>query len=440
MTMAMRLASEGSYKWTVVALLWLVACLNYTDRMTIFAVLPLIKKEMGASDTVLALLGSTFLWSYGACSPLGGYLGDRFSRKKVIVWSLVIFSLVTFATGLAHGGTQLITLRIFLGISEAIFLPAALAHIASFHSDSTRSLANAIALTGLTFGGGLGGFYGGYMGDHYSWRTGFYLLGALGILLGMVVAAFLPEAPASAGNTRAELTEDFAHEPLGRKLAAILTNRTAVCIIFLAAAISLTSWPAGTWLPTYLYERFGMSLTRSGLTMTLFVYTPVLVGQVLGGLWADRWAKRNPEGRMSVQLVGLGFMAPAMLAMGFMPSGTTLTCNLLVYSVAAGMLTVNSMPVFTSVVPPRRWSSAYGLYNLVGTLAGGLGVLFVGVMKASWGIGYGLSSMSVPLFLAVGLMTYALFRFYPNDIKKLLKDTPCANASCEDAPSLGSAS
>jgi MFS family permease len=193
--------------------------------MAIFAVLPLIKKEMGASDTVLALLGSTFLWCYGVCSPLGGYLGDRFSRKKVILCSLVIFSVVTFATGLARTGTQLITLRMFLGVSEAIFLPAALAHIASFHSSSTRSLANAIALTGLTFGGGLGGLYGGYMGDHYSWRTGFYILGVLGILWGLVIMAFLPEAAVSAENRGVRRTEDLAREPLGRKLVAILTNR-----------------------------------------------------------------------------------------------------------------------------------------------------------------------------------------------------------------------
>ena len=72
-----RLTSGGYYKWIVVALLWLVTSLNYTDRMTIFSVFPLIKKEMGVSDIVLALLGSTFLWAYGACSPLGGYLGAK---------------------------------------------------------------------------------------------------------------------------------------------------------------------------------------------------------------------------------------------------------------------------------------------------------------------------------------------------------------------------
>src|SRR5208283_5072762 len=100
-----------------------------------------------------------------------------------IIWSLVIFSFVTFATGFAHSGLQLIGFRILLGFSEAIFLPTALAHIATFHSDSTRSLANAIALTGFPVGAGIGGFYGGFMGDHYSWRTGFYILGIVGLIV-----------------------------------------------------------------------------------------------------------------------------------------------------------------------------------------------------------------------------------------------------------------
>src|SRR5580704_11096115 len=179
-------------KWVVVGLIWIVACLNYMDRMTLFAIFPILHKQMGLSNVALAMLGSVFLWAYGLCSPIGGYLGDRFNRKTVILSSLAIFSLVTFVTGLAQNQAQLVTLRIFLGVSEALFLPAALAHIASFHSNTTRSLANALALTALPAGAGLGGFYGGFMAEHYSWRMGFYWLGAFGLLLCIVLVALLP--------------------------------------------------------------------------------------------------------------------------------------------------------------------------------------------------------------------------------------------------------
>jgi predicted MFS family arabinose efflux permease len=410
--------ADGHSKWVVVVLLWLVATLNYADRMSIFSVFPLLKKEMGVSDLVLALLGSSFLWVYGFSSPLGGFVGDRFNRKQAIIWSLLIFSFVTFATGFAHSGLQLIGFRILLGLSEAIFLPTALAHIATFHTDSTRSLANAIALTGFPVGAGIGGFYGGFMGDHYSWRAGFYILGIVGLVVALVLVAFLPNLPASMVESRPQPANGMPHEPALRKIAAVMSTPTAVCVVILAFALSVSSWPTGTWMPTYLYERFGMSLTKSGIILALFIYTPCVIGEALGGWWADRWAQRDARGRINVQLVALWFMAPTMLAMGLMPTGFAVTANLLIYSLTRGLLEVNSMPVFSTVVDRRQWSTAYGLYNLAGTFAGSLGVLFVGAMKASWGIGYGLSAMSLFLFLAIGVMTLAR-RHLARDMKNL---------------------
>jgi len=124
-------SSKRYYKWVVVAAIWVIACLNYTDRMTIFSMLPALRSEMGLSDIGLALLGSSFLWVYAVFSPVGGYLGDRFPRRQVILLSLVLFSLVTFATGIARTGKELIALRCLLGVSEAMLLPSALAYIAT---------------------------------------------------------------------------------------------------------------------------------------------------------------------------------------------------------------------------------------------------------------------------------------------------------------------
>jgi MFS family permease len=82
----------GYRKWAVVGLLWIVTCVNYMDRMTLFAIFPLLHQQMHLSNVELAMLGSVFLWAHGLCSPAGGYLGDRFNRKSVVLASLVIFS------------------------------------------------------------------------------------------------------------------------------------------------------------------------------------------------------------------------------------------------------------------------------------------------------------------------------------------------------------
>jgi MFS family permease len=400
-------------KWIVVALLWMVACLNYMDRMTIFAIFPVLQREMHVSNVALAMLGSVFLWAYGISSPLCGYLGDRFNRKTIVLWSLVIFSAVTFGTGFARTHSQLIALRVFLGLSEALFLPAALAHVAAFHTNSTRSLANALILTGLPIGAGLGGLYGGFMAEHYSWRAGFYLLGVFGLALSLVLLLWLPNKDSSSGDALAAKADTPARESFAQNLVKVFQNRTSACLIFLAFALSLTSWPTASWMPTYFYEKFGMTLTQSGFYLAMFTYVPALVGSMVGGVWADRWAKGNARGRIWVQVIGLGFMAPTMLAVGFLPSVGQLSANLLVYSVARGMLEVNSMPIFSSVMPSNKWATAYGLYNFAGTMAGSLGILTVGYLKTSWGIGRSLSLMSAALFCAVVVMALAPLHVTP---------------------------
>jgi len=406
--------SNPYYKWVVVGVMWLIACLNYTDRMTIFSVFPVLKKEMGLTDIGLALLGSSFLWVYAVFSPVGGYLGDRFPRRRVIVGSLVLFSLITFATGLARTGNQLVALRCLLGVSEAVFLPPALAYIASYHFDRTRSLANSIALSGLTAGAGLGSWYGGFMTEHYSWRIGFFLLGGVGVLTaGISILVLRPDAPITGAPAPGLVTETP-----GRKILAIVKTPTAACLIFLAFALSLTSWPTHSWLPTYLFENFKLSLTRAGSMVTLFAALPALIGGIAGGILADWWSRRDVRGRMSVQVIGFCVMTPTMLAIGFMPSAATVAGVLLVYSVARGMLEGNSMPLFCSVLPANRWSMAYGLYNTAGTLAGSLGIFFVGMQKASWGIGYTLSAMSALLLMSLVVTTITMFGSLPSDIQR----------------------
>jgi MFS family permease len=400
------------YKWVVVGFMWLIACLNYTDRMTIFSEFPVVQKEMGLSNIQLALIGSSFLWTYAVFSPVGGYLGDRFPRRRVVVGSLLLFSLITFATGLAHTGNELVALRCLLGISEAVFLPPALAYVAGYHSEATRSLANSIVLSGLTTGAGLGSWYGGFMTEHYSWRIGFFLLGGAGIFIAVLSLLVLrPEGSIVESGTI------VTTEPALGKIRAILGTPTAVALIFLAFALSLTSWPTYSWLPTYIFEHFKLSLSRAGSMVTFFGALPALIGGIAGGTLADWWCRRDIRGRMAVQVAGLCVMAPTMLALGFMPSNASLAGVLLVYSLSRGMLEGNSMPIFCSVLPPNRWSMAYGLYNTAGTLAGGLGIFFVGMQKSSWGIGYTLSSMSALLFIALVVTAITLFRYLGTDIQ-----------------------
>src|SRR5260370_32844572 len=140
------------YAWTLVAVLWVVALLNYVDRQVIFSLFPLLARDLSLSPVQLGLLSSVFLWVYGLLSPFAGFAADRFGRGRLITVSLLVWSAVTLATGVSRSYGQLVAARAVMGLSEACYLPAALARIAQHHGPRTRSLAVGIHQSGFRVG------------------------------------------------------------------------------------------------------------------------------------------------------------------------------------------------------------------------------------------------------------------------------------------------
>jgi MFS family permease len=156
------------YAWLLVALLWVVAFLNYFDRILITSMRDPIVADFDLTDAQFGLLTSVFLWSYGFVSPFGGFLADKYSRKKVIVLSVAIWSLVTLWTGYASSFPEMLATRVLMGVSEACYIPAALALITDYHTGKTRSLATGLHMCGLYTGLALGGL-GGFIAEYWGW-------------------------------------------------------------------------------------------------------------------------------------------------------------------------------------------------------------------------------------------------------------------------------
>src|SRR5262245_17313774 len=140
--------ASAASKWVLVAALFFVSALNYADRTSITAVFPLLKSQFGFTDVGLGAIGSMFLWSYAVASPFAGYIGDRFDRSRIIVWSLGAWSLATLLTGLVQSQGQLLATRVALGLVESMYLPAAYAFISDHHTERTRATALTIVSVG----------------------------------------------------------------------------------------------------------------------------------------------------------------------------------------------------------------------------------------------------------------------------------------------------
>mgnify|MGYP000875057871 CR=1 FL=1 len=164
----------------IVGLLAVVACLNYLDRYILTTMRGSIVGAIPMTDAQFGLLTSMFLWVYAFMSPVGGFIADRLGRTKVIISSLFLWSGVTWLTAHATTFPELLATRVVMGLSEACYLPAALALISDYHRGPTRSLATGIHMIGLSFGQGLGGL-GGVLAERHGWSYPFMLFGGIGI-------------------------------------------------------------------------------------------------------------------------------------------------------------------------------------------------------------------------------------------------------------------
>lgn len=389
--------SPGAFRWLLVAVLWVVAVLNYVDRQVIFAVFPLLSADLGLSSLQLGLLSTVFLWVYGALSPFAGFVADRMGRARLIGVSLLVWSAVTLATGFSTSFVQLIIARGLMGISEACYLPAALARIAESHGSRTRSLAVGLHQSGLYAGLVLGGAAGGWAGQHYGWRAAFVALGAFGLVYFLAFTLFFRGDRVNAPSPTSPVAFATAVSRLLR-----LPGFSTLTLVFSAAAIA--NWLVYTWLPLYLYEHFHMSLAEAGFTATFYIQVSSLAGIVAGGWLTDRLSIRLPRARLIMQSVGVVAAGPFLFLLAFTESRGVLLTALVLYGLGRGLYDCNTMPVLCQIARDNLRSTGYGIFNFAGCIAGGAVAALAGGLKSALGLGAAFQLAGVILLLAGGML------------------------------------
>ena len=371
--------SSTPYAWIVVCLLWVVAVLNYLDRQVIFTLFPLLQKELALSNAQLGLLGTGFLWVYAVLSPFCGYLADRFSRVRIVILSLLVWSVITYATSYAQTFPQLFATRALMGISEACYVPAALAMIASYHGKSTRSLATGIHQSGLYIGITLGGVAGGWIGQHHGWRSVFVYMGGAGILYSVALTRMLRQ--------QVPLSCDVIDRPAFLPALFDLFRIRAFRLFVLAGALGAAAyWAIYAWLPTFLYERFHMSVADAGFSATVYIQAASISGILIGGVVADRWSSSHDRGRLLTVVIGFAMAAPGLLVIGTASSKLHLIFGLILFGVGRGFIDCNIMPIVCQIAKPQLWATGYGVINLANCISGGLMSVCAGMAKDQFGL------------------------------------------------------
>lgn len=379
--------------WLVVALLWPVALLNYLDRQMLaamkFSVMTDIA-DIGSEANWGKMLGQ-FKWVYAFFSPIGGYIADRFSRRFTICASLFVWSAVTWWTGHVDSFKELMLARSLMGISEAFYIPAALALIADFHLGPTRSRAVGLHQMAIYCGVIVGGF-SGYVADTpaLGWRWAFDACGIAGIAYALPLLFLLRDAPrAGAGAGWRPSAWQSARQ--------LLTNGSFILLVLYFTLPALAGWVVRDWMPAILKQQFAIGQGRAGVSATLYWQCAAILGAAGGGWLADRWMRRHERGRIYVSALGMGLIIPAMFGVGNAGTLTVAVAFLILFGLGWGFFDCNNMPILCQIVRPELRATGYGIMNLVSISCGGF---------ADWGFG-ALRDARVPLNIIFGVFATA---------------------------------
>jgi len=393
--------NSKTYSWVVVGLLSIVALLNYMDRQMLSTMQPSMQKDIPElrSAVNFGYLMGIFLWVYGFMSPVAGVIADKVNRKWLIVGSLFVWSAVTYGMGLSTTFHQIYWLRALMGVSEALYIPAALALIADYHQEKTRSLAIGIHMIGLYVGQVLGAF-GATVAEAYSWHYTFHSFGLIGIAYSVVLILFLREKKEVHVTTEIK-SGTKAKIPLLKGLAVLFSNISFWIILFYFAIPSLPGWATKNWLPTLFSQVLNIPMSKAGPISIAAIAVFSLLGVVFGGILSDRWVQKNVRGRVYTSAIGLGLTIPSLLLLGFAHTPFGIIGAAITFGFGFGMFDANNMPILCQFVSSKYRATAYGIMNMVGVFAGAFITDLLGKSSAAGNLGKSFAILGVVVLIAL---------------------------------------
>lgn len=410
----MKIHKKSFYPWLLVAMLCVVGCLNYLDRMMITTMRSSIIAEIPMSEAQFGLLTSVFLWIYGFASPFAGYLADKFNRSKVIIGSLFIWSLVTWLTSQASNFNELLLARALMGISEACYIPAALALIVDYHPGNTKSTATGLHIGGVYIGQSLG-FIGGWIAETHSWHYAFHIFGIIGVIYAIILIFLLKdkqETAASAGeNNAAKSTVN-----IWDAFKSLFKNYAFNMVLFIWGLAGAVSWMVNGWLPTYYKEKFNLTQTEAGVYSTVYFFTAMLLGVILGGALADLWSKRNKNARILLPAIGFLIAVPGVIIASYTDLIWVTVIGFVLYAFTRPFIDANMMPILERIIDKRYLATGYGILNFCSCIIGGIGIYAAGALRDAQ---IDLSTVFQVAALTMIVCAVALFSLVPRNNPKV---------------------
>jgi len=355
----------------VLFLLTFSILINYIDRSNLSIAAPLLKDELGISNTQLGTLLAAFFWTYGLMQIPAGWLVDHFDVKWVFAAGFFIWSTATAATGMLHGFAALIAVRVILGVGESVAFPSYSNILGTYFPEARRGFPNALIMAGLSLGPAVGILIGGTVVGRFGWRPFFFALGLGGLVW---LAPWLAWMPRKARPPHASASHGIGIVPIFRQRSAWGTCLGQFCINYFLYFLL-------TWLPTYLKRGRGFSMNDVAKYGGLLFLMSAISALVWGRL-ADRWinAGATPtlarKGSMVVGHVGIGIS----LILTAVTEGRLFIGMLALTGIFLGIACCSSWAITQTLAGPQASGRWTGVQNFIGNFAGWVAPVLTGFL------------------------------------------------------------
>lgn len=362
---------------------------------------------MHLSDIEMGLIATIFTAVYGCIVPFAGYASDYMKRKWVVFFSLFIFSVGTLFTGFSGGLFSLLLIRgIVTGGGEAVYYPAATSLISQYHK-KTRAMALSIHQTSLYVGVVASGFIAAYIGERVGWRYSFYTFGFGGLFLVAYVLFRIKDVPQPAGlEKRPSIWFVFKN---------IFRKRTVWILCLAFSAMVFVNVGYVTWMATFYYEKFHLSISASGFTSMFFHFLFAMFGVLVGGKLSDKLAVKRKKARLETEFMGLLLGAPFIFVMAYTSNLFISYAALAAFGFFRGVYDSNLFAALFDVIEPRYRASSVGIMTSFAFITGSLAPLLLGIIKIKYGLSVGIAFLSVFYLLAAILILLAILFFFKKD-------------------------
>jgi MFS family permease len=406
---------ERSYKWELLLWLSLAFFTHQAGRAVLGIVVPDVQRDLNLSDERMGWVPACLSIVLGIMIPVSGFLGDRYSRKWIITWTLIVGSA---ATALAGASVGFLTLLLFYSVTsascEALYAPSGYSLLASFHK-KTRAVAMSVHQSALYIGVMTCGVLAAHIADRWGWRWAFGAFGGFGVLLGIIAVFRLKDAP----HDTAEATGAAAGPGVLESLRVLAETPSAVLLTLAFTAIVFVNNIYWFWVPKYMQDPGGMFHLTKAQSSGVFTYhvMAAMATILCGGMLTDRFVTRDPKFRLRLQVAALLLGAPALYLLGRSTSVREVWVFCALYGVFRGLFEANTHTSLFDVVPARYRATAVGLMTMTGFLLGGTaGPWLVGFlmkrMGTQAGMQMGFSMMAAVYVLGgVAVLSSLLFTF-----------------------------